>query len=62
MKPMHRCRKCGENPCPITTTVKDGVILSSSMAYCDDCFKLQGVTKNKDGTVTLHYGADDGKH
>ncbi len=56
---MHRCEKCRENPCPITTTVVDGMIISSSMAYCDGCFKLLKTTNNGDGTITLHFGVDD---
>jgi hypothetical protein len=56
---MHRCGKCGENPCPITTTIEGGMVISISMAYCDGCFKLLKITDNGDGTVTWHFGAED---
>lgn len=59
MPDMHRCMKCGENPCPITTTFNEGYIMQTSMAYCDNCFKMKSWKDNGDGTSTIEFGVDD---
>jgi hypothetical protein len=56
MNRYHRCEKCLENPCPILTEVIDGIVYSSSMAYCGDCWKVIKVIDNGDGTITICYG------
>ena len=53
-----RCQRCGENPCPVSTTVRGGMVISSSMAYCDTCFKLLSVKKVGPNLVEWHFGPD----